>query len=145
MSDGYNDSDANRKLNPTEYRQRLLNKLNCLISVLEVAIGKISQTIQTESPNRDRLRRIKTNLENTLSICRRAKATLENKLSDNKLGDSGETDASPAKHDASVSFRSYVELSSIEEFRKFKKLGAISDDELAEVDVDDLARRLLGD
>ena len=48
------------------------------------------------------------------------------------------------KTDPSLSFRSYVELSSIEEFRKFKKLGAISESDLDEVDVDELARRLLG-
>ena len=39
MKDEFDDA---KRLNPTEYRHRLLNKLNCLISVLEVAIGKIS-------------------------------------------------------------------------------------------------------
>ncbi len=74
-TDGSNNGDA-KSLNSAEYRQRLLNKLNCLIAVLEVAIGKIAKSMDSDETNRDRLIRIKSNLENTLAICRRAKGTL---------------------------------------------------------------------
>lgn len=127
-----------KKLDPVEYRQRLLSKLNCLISVLEVAIGKISHNLEGESPNKDRLSRIKTNLENTLAISRRAKATLESRIA--------ESDPKEAKKTGTpASFRSYVELSSIEEFRKFKNLEAIMPEDLKKVDIDDLTRRLMGE
>jgi hypothetical protein len=40
--------------------------------------------------------------------------------------------------------RDYVELSSIDEYRKFRKMTPIGKDELASIDFDELARRLTG-
>jgi len=136
-----NDDGDARSLNSTEYRHRLLNKLNCLIAVLEVAIGKITKSIASEDANHDRLARIKSNLENTLAICRRAKGTLETKLLADE-GGQGPAEAAPASGDK-LSFRCYVELSSIDEFRKFKDLPAITDQEIRATDLDALADQLL--
>ncbi len=140
--------DGNGKsLSSTEYRHRLLNKLGCLISVLEVAIGKIGNSMDEDGANQDRLFRIKSNLENTLAICRRAKATLEKRIAE----DGGKQPTAPSTpkpggsiDKANMTFRSYVELSSIDEFRKFKSLEAISQDEIKEVDMDDLADKFFG-
>ena len=64
-------------LGSAEYRTRLTTKLNCLIAVLEVAIAKITKSLDTPGANEDRLTKIRGNLENTLSICHRAKQTLD--------------------------------------------------------------------
>ena len=64
-------------LGSSEYRNRLNTKLNCLIAVLEVAITKITKSMDTPGANEDRLTKIRGNLENTLSICHRAKQTLD--------------------------------------------------------------------
>ncbi len=66
------ESSDSKGLNKTDYQNRLLNKLNCLIAVLEVAIGKITNSIDSDEDKAERLGKIKMNLENTLSICRRA-------------------------------------------------------------------------
>ena len=42
-----------------------------------------------------------------------------------------------------MSYRDYVELSSIDEYRKFKGMEPITDTELSKVDVDELTRRLM--
>jgi hypothetical protein len=65
-------------LGSTEHRTRLATKLNCLIAVLEVAITKLSRSMQTPGANqdRDRLTKIRRNLESTLSTCQRAKGSL---------------------------------------------------------------------
>jgi hypothetical protein len=122
-------------LSSTEYRARLMTKLNCLIAVLEVAIGKISKSMGLPGANEERLLKIRTNLENTLAICHRAKQTLE-KTSGAKS--TSTRDLEPNKMTA----RDYVELSSIDEYRKFKKMTPIQGTDLQSIDFDELARRL---
>ncbi|MEY2715425.1 MAG: hypothetical protein RIT24_1768 [Planctomycetota bacterium] len=122
-------------LSSSEYRARLMTKLNCLIAVLEVAIGKISKSMGLPGANEERLLKIRTNLENTLAIYHRAKQTLE-KTSNTKTQPTRETE--PNKMTA----RDYVELSSIDEYRKFKKMTPIQNSEMASIDFDELARRL---
>jgi hypothetical protein len=135
--------DANKNDNPNlpealssaEYRTRLSTKLNCLIAVLEVAIAKISKSMDLPGANEERLLKIRSNLENTLSICHRAKSTLERTGGASKVatirGDKSEMTA-----------RDYVELSSIDEYRKFRKMPPITKDDLSSLDFDELARRL---
>ncbi|MEZ5987751.1 MAG: hypothetical protein R3F30_01220 [Planctomycetota bacterium] len=136
-----NDDSRPKGLSSAEYRQRLLHKLDCLISVLEVAIGKIANTMEGPEANVDRLNRIKSNLENTLAICRRAKGTLQSRIaSESNAGPAQGTGERPSPR-TNATFRSYVELSSIDEFRKFKGLKAITRDEIGEVDLDELARK----
>lgn len=130
-------------LSSTEYRSRLLNKLNCLVAVLEVAIGKVEKSLEADDSNQERLLRIKANLENTLAICRRAKGTLETKTPDDRTVRALEAPATEPRPEKHETFRCYVELSSIDEFRKFKNLPAIDKDDVSEVDIDELARKLL--
>ncbi|MEQ1631050.1 MAG: hypothetical protein ABL997_01670 [Planctomycetota bacterium] len=122
-------------LSSSEYRARLMTKLNCLIAVLEVAIGKISKSMGLPGANEERLLKIRTNLENTLAICHRAKQTLE------KTGNSKET-ATRELEANKMTARDYVELSSIDEYRKFKKMTPIQPLDLQAIDFDELARRL---
>lgn len=124
-------------LSSLEYRSRLATKLNCLIAVLEVAIGKITKSLDVPGANEERLLKIRGNLENTLSICHRAKQTLDKA--------SGPTTApSKAESKASMTARDYVELSSIDEYRKFRTMEPITREQLSEVDLEELARKLLG-
>lgn len=123
-------------LSSAEYRTRLSTKLNCLIAVLEVAIAKIAKSMDLPGANEERLLKIRSNLENTLSICHRAKQTLE------RTANSGKAIAARSDDRANMTARDYVELSSIDEYRKFRSMEPIARDELQKVDFDDLARRL---
>jgi len=136
--------DSNKNDNPNlpealgsaEYRARLTTKLNCLIAVLEVAIAKIQKSMDLPGANEERLQKIRSNLENTLSICHRAKQTLERTVSGAK------TVAARGLEKPQMTARDYVELSSIDEYRKFRKMSPISKDDLSTIDFDELARRL---
>lgn len=134
MSDGSHDPVDRAGIGPTEYRTRLLTKLNCLIAVIEVAIAKVDRGLESPTTNEERLQRVRANLENTLAICKRAKNTLQKGA------------GAPAKQvridRPHMSYRDYVELSSIEEYRKFKALPPIRRQELSGVDLDDLLRKL---
>jgi hypothetical protein len=121
----------------TEYRARLMTKLNCLIAVLEVAIGKIAKSMDLPGANEERLLKIRSNLENTLAICHRAKQTLEKTAG-------GRRDLTARAADRSkMSARDYVELTSIDEYRKFKKMQPIQKSEMSDMNLDELTRRLL--
>ena len=123
-------------LGSAEYRTRLSTKLNCLIAVLEVAIAKITKSLDTPGANEDRLTKIRGNLENTLSICHRAKQTLDRSTAKTAAR------TKPADGDRSMTARDYVELTSIEEYRKFRTMTPITQEELETIDFDELSRRL---
>lgn len=137
MTDGAHDPSDRTRIGSHEYRTRLLTKLNCLIAVIEVAIAKVGRSLETPGANEERLTRIRSNLENTLAICQRAKTTLQKtevaQLDERRRGGSGRGE---------MGYRDYVELTSIEEYRKFKSLPPIQRKELEETDIDDLLRRL---
>ncbi len=150
---------------PEEYKARLLNKLNCLIAVLEVAIEKIKKSLSLPQANVKRLSKIQENLENTLGICLRARETLIKKGGiqgasqtcsltrkeeplppaapqaprDEKPGQKG----SPPVKGVKMTFRDYVELSSIQEYKKFKKMPPIQPKDVLKVDLDELIRKLM--
>ena len=136
------DSDQNNTpklpeaLGSAEYRTRLTTKLNCLIAVLEVAIAKITKSMDAPGANEDRLTKIRGNLENTLSICHRAKQTLD-KTQQNKQTMRRDRDGKL------MTARDYVELTSIEEYRKFRGMKPITPEEVEAIDFDELSRRLL--
>ena len=136
------DADKNDKsqlpeaLSSAEYRARLTTKLNCLIAVLEVAIAKISKSMDLPGANEERLLKIRSNLENTLAICHRAKQTLD------RTGATKKAIGVRSEDKANMTARNYVELSSIDEYRKFRNMAPIAKDELQSVDFDELARRL---
>jgi hypothetical protein len=141
-------------VDPHLQREQLLKKLHCLIAVLEAAISKVRRNQHVGSGDPDRLERIRANLEKTLAICQRAKVTLERRgtLPSNlppevseAVGASGpapggsrrRTDADASK----MTYRDYVELSSFEEFKKFRSLAPISLTEIASCDLDQLVAR----
>lgn len=136
--------DTNKNDNPNlpealssaEYRARLFTKLNCLVAVLEVAIGKIAKSMDIPGANEERLLKIRTNLENTLAICNRAKDTLE------RAGAGSDKPKAIEARKSGMTARDYVELSSIEEYRKFRGMTPIAKDDIESIDFDDLARRL---
>lgn len=141
---------------PSAQREQLLKKLNCLIAVLEAAITKVRRSQEDANTDPDRLERIRINLENTLTICQRARITLEKRgmlpanLPPEVREAVGAQNTIPApartrtlrKTDGRMSYRDYVELSSVEEFKKFKDLTPISENEVAACDLDDLANQL---
>ncbi len=129
--------DKQQSLGSAEYRTRLLTKLNCLIAVLEVAIAKITRSMDLPGANEERLVKIRGNLENTLAICNRAKHSLE-RGSQRPSIRSDDALRSPDR----MSYRDYVELTNIDEYQKFKTLPPIGADELRTLDLDDLANRL---
>jgi len=139
MDTNSSDHRGDKSLSSADYRARLLTKLNCLIAVLEVAISKISRSMDLPGANEERLLKIRSNLENTLSICNRAKHTLE----------TGATSELPAPARAerrqgrdNMTYRDYVELSSIDEYQKFKSLPPIKSDEIQSTDLDHLIDQL---
>lgn len=139
MDTSKNDKPTHDMLSSGEYRARLMTKLNCLIAVLEVAIAKISKSMGLPGANEERLLKIRSNLENTLAICHRAKQTLEKTGATKAAVPARESD--PGKMTA----RDYVELSSIDEYRKFKRMAPIQRTDLDVVDFEELTRRLAGD
>lgn len=137
MDTGKNSGNEDQRLSSAEYRAKLLTKLNCLIAVLEVAIAKIARSMELPGAKSQRLLKIRSNLENTLSICNRAKATLE------KTELAGQRTRRVRSADNKMSYRDYVELSSIEEYQKFKSLPPIKPDEISSANVDALIERLM--
>lgn len=143
------DDNRHAGLGSTEYRTKLLTKLNCLMAVLEVAITKLNRSMELPSANQERLGKIRANLENTLAICTRAKETLERTaMNESKpqittSGSAKQPKQQPQQQaKGSMSYRDYVELSSIEEYQKFKKLPPINAEDLDGADIDDLLGKL---
>lgn len=132
-------------LESPEYRKRLLRKLNTLIAVLEVACAKVRRSLAGPEPDVERLTRIQNNLKETLSVCLRAKSALERceqqqsssqaaaleKLVPQQL--SAPQGAAEAKS----------ELSSVDEQRKFERLGPIDLREVRACDLDELCQKLI--
>lgn len=138
-------------LDSPEYRERLLRKLNYLITVLELALGKVRKSLAGPDPEVERLLRIRKNLQDTLDVCMRARTALERReqlpsdLPDH-LRDSarrGGGAGSEASSEATRPARGVaVEMSSAAERERFAALGRIDAEMVSAVDLDDLARRL---
>lgn len=142
-SNNESNQSPHSSLSSAEYRAKLLTKLNCLIAVLQVAIAKISKGLELPGANEERLLKVRANLDNTLSICRRAKGTLEKGMG---MAPRKRIDAARNRDQAGrMSYRDYVELSSIDEYKKFKTLPPIEGDDLASVDLDQLIQKLSGE
>ena len=143
-------------LNSAEYRERLMRKLNCLIAVLEVASAKVRRSLAGPAPDVEKLKRIKKNLQDTLTVCRRARTALEKRGSlpagvTQELADTVNPDLldprqleelRKARAAAQDSKGVQVEMSSEEEKRKFEDMGKIDSSMIWDCDLDDLARRL---
>lgn len=133
-------------LDSPEYRQRLQQKLNCLIAVLEVACAKVRRSLAGPGADVDRLTRIQTNLQDTLKVCQRAKRALERREAlpkdlpralDGTIEVTGEARAN--RPEGMV-----VEMSNAEEYEKFQELPPIDATEIDGVDFDELGKLLQG-
>jgi hypothetical protein len=129
------------------YRQRLMRKLNCLIAVLEVATAKVRRSMEGNTGDMERLNRIQQNLNDTLAVCRRAKAALEKRaeLPGDLAAQLKETKQISAPQDGQV-LRAHrgrmVEMSSNAEFERFHRRPPISRSELKSIDWDSLSAQL---
>lgn len=61
-----------------EQRVAMLAKVEALISVLELARGKVLHSLQCRGADFDRLQRVQDQVEATLLVCRRARLALRN-------------------------------------------------------------------
>ena len=146
MSDTPQEPYHESNLDNAEYRDRLMRKLNCLIAVLEVASAKVQRSLVGPDPDVERLGKIQTNLRSTLDVCRRARRALELR---EELPAHLPVDLSsvvrevqrkqPAPH---LPSGARMEMSSAEEHARFARLGKIRSEEIAQVDLDELSRRL---
>lgn len=124
-------------MNDSEYKSRLRTKITCLIAVLDVALAKIQRSMELPGTDPARMKKIAGNLENTRTICERALKTLD-----------GVTPAQEQKifneepEPQRMGMREYIELTSIDEYNKFKNLPPISADEVASVDINKLVEEL---
>lgn len=145
-------------LDSTEYRERLMRKLNTLIAVLEVANAKVRRSLAGPAPDVERLTRIKKNLADTLEVCMRARSALEKRgnlpqgLSQDlaravnpDLLDAAKL-ASPSEVDIPRPPRGRaIEMTHPAEASRFASLGRIERAMLVDIDIDELARRLQDD
>ncbi|MCH2102594.1 MAG: hypothetical protein MK297_01135 [Planctomycetes bacterium] len=148
------DPFSDENLDSPEYRARLMRKLNCLVALLEVAISRVQQTLAGPDPDVERLERIRSNLQSTLSVCVRARVALEERqglpdelpqvlgrITFDARDEAGEGEA---LSDSGLPPGAIVELSTAIEREKFERLGPISRGEIDGADLDDLQRRLMG-
>lgn len=132
-------------LDSEEYRERLTRKLNCLIALLEVAMARVRRSLAGPAPDVERLTKIRTNLQSTLEVCLRARTALErHEPLPEDLPASLSQVAREAAPAAARALPRGAEIASPEEKRKFMRLGRITSDEVAGVDLDDLERKLQG-
>lgn len=143
-------------LDSAEYRERLMRKLNTLIAVLEVAGAKVRRSLAGPEPDLERLTRIKANLQNTLEVCLRARSALEKRGALPKGLSRELTEAvSPDMLDAARMARPEerrrkrklgqgIEMTSLDEVEKFRRLGQIRRAEIETCDLEELASKLQG-
>ena len=127
-----------RRLADPAFRAALLSKVESLIAVLEIARRKVHRNLRNPDSDSERLSRILENLQNTLSVCRRAQVALVQAAAN---ADLGRASAKPAA-DHRMSRGEFLELYSLGEFRRFQNMGPISEDELEDVDLDGLCDQL---
>jgi len=148
-----NESFSEGNLNSAEYRDRLTRKLNCLIALLEVAMARVRRSLAGPDPDVERLTKIRTNLKSTLDVCLRARTALERHepLPDDLPASLTQVaQERPRGLDtleptaSSLPAGSDHELLSNEERLKFQRMGKITEEEVQEVDLDDLERKLQG-
>ncbi len=134
-------------LDSPEYRKRLLRKLNTLIAVLEVACAKVRRSLEGPEPDVERLTRIQNNLKETLQVCLRAKRALERCDQKKVDGLAQELErVAPAQLPAPASVPTEAragELISLDEQRKFQRLGPIDLREVRACDLDLLCHKLM--
>ncbi|MDP6537995.1 MAG: hypothetical protein QF903_03565 [Planctomycetota bacterium] len=149
MSDHQEESFSESDLDSPEYRDRLMRKLNCLIALLEVALARVRRSMAGPEADLDRLSRIRTNLQSTLDVCTRARVALERREA--TPSDLAESLACVSGFDLpegepfvfqELPDGARVEMTSLEEERKFELMGVIDPEEVEACNIDELACRL---
>lgn len=132
-------------LESPEYRKRLLRKLNTLIAVLEVACAKVRRSLAGPEPDVERLTRIQNNLKETLSVCLRAKSALERCEEQQSTSQAAAIERllpqQAAQSQGAAGEKG--ELTSVDEQRKFERLGPINLREVRACDLDELCQKLI--
>lgn len=136
----------------------LQEKLSCLIAVLEVAIKKIRLSMDLQGGGRSaRLEEVCARLETILNTCCQAYASFDegaitsvreerSDARDNQgvnMADEKYPEREKPRSERKMTYRDYVEFSSLEEFHKFRDLPEISDDDVASCDINELLRKLI--
>ncbi|MEQ1892587.1 MAG: hypothetical protein ABL998_08610 [Planctomycetota bacterium] len=132
-------------LESPEYRKRLLRKLNTLIAVLEVACAKVRRSLAGPEPDIERLTRIQNNLKETLSVCLRAKSALERCEEQQSTSQAAAIEKLLPQQAAQgqATTGKVGELTSVDEQRKFERLGPIDLREVRACDLDELCQKLI--
>lgn len=132
-------------LESPEYRKRLLRKLNTLIAVLEVACAKVRRSLAGPDPDVERLTRIQNNLKETLSVCLRAKSALERCEQQQSSSQAAAIEKLIPQQlaGAQAAAETRGELTSVDEQRKFERLGPIDLREVRACDLDELCQKLI--
>lgn len=129
-------------------RQTLMRKLNCLVAVLELALVKVRRNGEGSGMDADRLQAMADNIDNTLAICLRARRSLElGRPVDEDLAHVMEAATFLGEEDGDrsgerMSYRDYVELSSLAEYAKFRDLPPLQAEDVAMCNLELLAHRL---
>ena len=139
MQDPIPSVPAHRLTDPA-YRRELLNKVESLLSVLEIARTKVQHRIERKGGDSERLRKVLHNLDGTVDVCRRARSILIN-------ADDGSQLPVPFRQrfDKPMNYRQYLEVASFAEYCRFRELGPISRQEIFDTDLEALCEALVGE
>jgi len=128
-----------------ERRKELLEKVESLISVLDLAHKKVLRNLAAPGADRRRLEQVRRNLEGTLLVCQRARRVLQEQVT--AEGGTGGAVA-PAGGDAAaatdqpMTLGEYLECGTVGEYQRLRCLGPIRREEISRVVLDSLCRRL---
>ncbi len=134
-----------------EYRRQLFRRLVALQSVVQIALSKVEALLDQKKGDGKRLAAVSRNLTQSLEMCIKARLLMEKKMIEERkaLPGSGPVKAlecpsgEGGRHDSKMSFREYVEFTSLEEYRKFREQPPLTDDEVRLCDLDALIRKLM--
>ena len=119
-------------LGDASYRQQLLERIESLLSVLEVAHNRLRMHADRPGAVSARQRQTLKSLAGTIQICHRARRALEREQAwEDGLGD-----------DAPFLGPEAAAASSFAEYLRFRDLGPLTRAELEQADVDSISERL---
>lgn len=123
------------RLADAAYRRALLERVEALLSVLEVAQRRLVACLDQPGTDPCRQRRTLRSLEGTISVCRRARGALQREERWARDGSAPGAAGAPAGPEA-------LAASSFAEYLRFRELGPLTQEELREVDLDAICDRL---
>ncbi len=117
------------------YRAQLLQRVESLLSVLEVAHSRLEAHLARPGADPERQQKTLDSLAGTIRICQRARRALRR-----------EVDWEAARlDDAPVLGPAATAASSFAEYLRFRELGPLTSDEVATADIDALCERFAGE